>query len=136
MVGRAEGRWRGSTFWQCSERRSRWARRHSRRRLPPSARPLADDPNDANLTYWYWGEDDAPGANDWLKKQVAAYEKAHPKVKIKIVAAVLRHADLGVHDRGADQERAGHRHAVGDAADADTGLERLVRADLRLRARQ
>jgi raffinose/stachyose/melibiose transport system substrate-binding protein len=48
-------------------------------------RPLADDPNDATLTYWYWGDDDAPGASAWLKKQVAAYEKAHPKVKIKIV---------------------------------------------------
>ena len=48
-------------------------------------RPVADDPNNANLTYWYWGEDDAPGANAWLKKEVAAYEKAHPKVKIKVV---------------------------------------------------
>jgi raffinose/stachyose/melibiose transport system substrate-binding protein len=49
------------------------------------ARLAADDPNDANLTYWYWGEDDAPGANNWLKKQVARYEKLHPKVKISIV---------------------------------------------------
>jgi multiple sugar transport system substrate-binding protein len=48
-------------------------------------RPTADDPNNASLTYWYWGEDDAPGATNWLKKQVAAYEKAHPKVSIKIV---------------------------------------------------
>jgi raffinose/stachyose/melibiose transport system substrate-binding protein len=46
----------------------------------------ADDPNNASLTYWYWGEPDAPGANNWLKKQVAIYEKAHPKVKITIVA--------------------------------------------------
>src|SRR5262245_22714729 len=48
-------------------------------------RTTADDPNDANLTYWYWAESDAPGANSWLKKQVALYEKAHPKVKISIV---------------------------------------------------
>src|SRR6195952_974903 len=48
-------------------------------------RPVADDPNNANLTYWYWAEPDAPGANAWLKKEVALYEKAHPKVKIKIV---------------------------------------------------
>jgi raffinose/stachyose/melibiose transport system substrate-binding protein len=48
-------------------------------------RPVADDPNNATLTYWYWGEPDAPGANAWLKKEVAVYEKAHPKVKIKIV---------------------------------------------------
>ena len=50
-----------------------------------TARPAADDPNNASLTYWYWGEDDAPGANGWLKKEVAAYEKAHPKVKISVV---------------------------------------------------
>jgi ABC-type glycerol-3-phosphate transport system substrate-binding protein len=48
-------------------------------------RPIADDPNNANLTYWYWAEADAPGANAWLKKEVAAYEKAHPKVKINVV---------------------------------------------------
>ena len=22
-----------------------------------------------SLTYWYWAESDAPGANDWLKKR-------------------------------------------------------------------
>jgi raffinose/stachyose/melibiose transport system substrate-binding protein len=48
-------------------------------------RQIADDPNNASLTYWYWAEPDAPGANAWLKKEVTAYEKAHPKVKIKIV---------------------------------------------------
>ena len=45
----------------------------------------SEDPNNASLTYWYWGEDDAPGANAWLKKEVALYEKAHPKVKISVV---------------------------------------------------
>src|SRR5436853_7029530 len=45
----------------------------------------ADDPNNASLTYWYWAESDAPGANGWLKEEVAADEKAHPKVKITIV---------------------------------------------------
>ncbi|PWU17968.1 MAG: hypothetical protein C5B48_15305, partial [Candidatus Rokuibacteriota bacterium] len=44
-----------------------------------------DDPNNANLTYWYWAESDAPGANGWIKKEVALYEKSHPKVKISIV---------------------------------------------------
>ncbi len=46
---------------------------------------VADDPNNATLTYWYWGEDDAPGATNWIKKEAAAYQTAHPKVKIKIV---------------------------------------------------
>ena len=101
-----------------------------------TARPVSDDPNNAKLTYWYWAESDAPGANGWLKKEVALYEKAHPKVQDHDRPAVHRHADLGVHDRGPDQERAGHRDAVGDAAGADTGLERCQRADLRLCAGQ
>src|SRR5438105_7214184 len=50
-----------------------------------ASKPAGDDPNNASLTYWYWGEDDAPGATNWLKKQVARYEQAHPKVKITIV---------------------------------------------------
>jgi raffinose/stachyose/melibiose transport system substrate-binding protein len=49
------------------------------------ARLASDDPNNASLTYWYWAESDAPGANNWLKKEVALYEKAHPKVKISVV---------------------------------------------------
>src|SRR3954471_17588390 len=52
---------------------------------PKTARTTADDPNNAKLTYWYWAESDAPGANNWLKKQVALYEKGHPQVKISIV---------------------------------------------------
>src|SRR5215475_13393843 len=50
-----------------------------------TAKTAADDPNSGNLTYWYWAESDAPGANNWLKKEVALYQKAHPKVKISIV---------------------------------------------------
>ena len=50
-----------------------------------TSRTTADDPNNANLTYWYWAESDAPGADNWLKKEVALYQKAHPKVKIKVV---------------------------------------------------
>src|ERR1043166_3113201 len=50
-----------------------------------TSKQAADDPNNASLTYWYWAESDAPGADAWLKKQVALYQKAHPKVKIKVV---------------------------------------------------
>src|SRR5262245_64912411 len=50
-----------------------------------TSKKAADDPNNANLTYWYWAESDAPGANGWIKGQVALYEKAHPKVKVTIV---------------------------------------------------
>ena len=45
----------------------------------------ADDPNNANLTYWYWAETTPPAPTNWLKKEVALYEKAHPEVKIHVV---------------------------------------------------
>ena len=38
-----------------------------------------------NLTMWFWGEADAPGANKWLANAVKAYQKANPSVKIKVV---------------------------------------------------
>ncbi len=37
------------------------------------------------LTFWYWGEDDAPGANGWLASAVKAYETANPNVSITVV---------------------------------------------------
>jgi raffinose/stachyose/melibiose transport system substrate-binding protein len=50
-----------------------------------TTRSAGNDPNNANLTYWYWAESDAPGANNWLKKQIALYEQSHPKVKVNMV---------------------------------------------------
>src|SRR3954453_19876245 len=38
-----------------------------------------------NLTMWFWGNDDAPGANAALAASVKAYEAAHPNVTIKVV---------------------------------------------------
>jgi raffinose/stachyose/melibiose transport system substrate-binding protein len=38
-----------------------------------------------NLTMWFWGEADAPGANKWLANAVKAYEAKNPSVKIKVV---------------------------------------------------
>jgi raffinose/stachyose/melibiose transport system substrate-binding protein len=43
------------------------------------------DAEKANLTYWYWGESDAPGANDWMKARTAEYQKQHPGVSINLV---------------------------------------------------
>ena len=37
------------------------------------------------MTYWYWAESDAPGANKWMKTMIAKYEKLHPKVHINLV---------------------------------------------------
>src|SRR5438067_1352838 len=48
-----------------------------------SARP--DDPHSGNITYWYWAESDAPGANAFMKAAIARYEKLYPKVQIKLV---------------------------------------------------
>jgi multiple sugar transport system substrate-binding protein len=44
-----------------------------------------DNPYAGNLTYWYWAESDAPGANKWMNAMIAQYEKLHPKVHIKLV---------------------------------------------------
>ncbi len=43
------------------------------------------DPYKANLTYWYWAESDAPGANGWMRSMIKKYEKLHPGVKINLV---------------------------------------------------
>jgi raffinose/stachyose/melibiose transport system substrate-binding protein len=45
----------------------------------------AGDAEKAGLTYWYWGESDAPGANDWMKARIAEYQKQHSGVKINLV---------------------------------------------------
>ncbi|WP_419759835.1 ABC transporter substrate-binding protein [Acidisoma sp.] len=37
------------------------------------------------ITYWFWGESDIPGIDNWLTGRVAAYEKLHSDVKINIV---------------------------------------------------
>lgn len=40
---------------------------------------------EGDLTYWYWAESDAPGANKWMQAMIQRYEKLHPKVHIKLV---------------------------------------------------
>ena len=37
------------------------------------------------LTFWFWAESDAPGADKWLSNAVSAYEKANPNISIKVV---------------------------------------------------
>ena len=37
------------------------------------------------LTFWFWGEFDAPGANKWLAQAVKSYEAAHPDISINVV---------------------------------------------------
>ncbi|MHB9094008.1 MAG: ABC transporter substrate-binding protein [Eubacteriales bacterium] len=38
-----------------------------------------------NLTVWWWGEQEAPGAQKWMDETVALYQKEHPNIKIKTV---------------------------------------------------
>ena len=38
-----------------------------------------------NLTFWWWAESDAPGADAWMAETVADYEKINPNVTINIV---------------------------------------------------
>jgi raffinose/stachyose/melibiose transport system substrate-binding protein len=50
-----------------------------------SAGSSAAATGNADLTFWYWGNDDAPGANDWINATAKAYEAAHPGITIKVV---------------------------------------------------
>src|SRR5579872_7067632 len=45
----------------------------------------SDNPYNANLTYWFWGELDAPGSTHWLQTVANEWTALHPKVHIKIV---------------------------------------------------
>jgi multiple sugar transport system substrate-binding protein len=38
-----------------------------------------------DLTFWYWAESDAPGADAWMTESVEAYKKIKPNVTINIV---------------------------------------------------
>jgi multiple sugar transport system substrate-binding protein len=37
------------------------------------------------LTFWYWAESDAPGADKWMADTVEAYKKVKPNVKVTVV---------------------------------------------------
>lgn len=37
------------------------------------------------LTFWFWGEFDAPGADKWLAQAVKSYEATHPTIAITVV---------------------------------------------------
>jgi multiple sugar transport system substrate-binding protein len=50
---------------------------------PQSAPPAANAK--VNLTFWWWAESDAPGADAWMTETVAAYKQIKPNVTINIV---------------------------------------------------
>ncbi len=37
------------------------------------------------LTFWYWAESDAPGADAWMTETVEAYKKVQPNVTVNVV---------------------------------------------------
>src|SRR3989454_8435214 len=37
------------------------------------------------LTIWWWGEQEAKGAQGWMNETIRLYEKAHPNIRIKAV---------------------------------------------------
>ena len=52
----------------------------------PTARSAQQDSSaNVNLTMWWWGEQEAAGAKNWLAQTIKLYEKKHPTVSIKTV---------------------------------------------------
>ena len=76
------------------------------------------------ITYWFWGESDIPGIDNWLTGRVAAYEKLHPGVKINIVPQSSDTLIGAFRLAGSEQVRSRHGYAMGDPADAVALLER------------
>src|ERR1035437_7787068 len=56
--------------------------------VPATAAPATAAPTTAapiHLVVWWWGEQEAPGAQKWMDETVADYEKLHPNVTIETV---------------------------------------------------
>ena len=51
---------------------------------PATQAPAASNAK-IDLSFWYWAESDAPGADAWMAETVSAYEKLHPNVTINVV---------------------------------------------------
>jgi raffinose/stachyose/melibiose transport system substrate-binding protein len=52
-----------------------------------TAQPAATTaPNEkVDLTFWYWAESDAPGADAWMAESVEAYKQVKPNVTVNVV---------------------------------------------------
>src|SRR6266498_5071862 len=49
------------------------------------AQPAATNNHKVDLTFWYWAESDAPGADAWMTETVEAYKKVQPNVTVNVV---------------------------------------------------
>jgi raffinose/stachyose/melibiose transport system substrate-binding protein len=52
---------------------------------PKGATPTAAANAPVDLTFWYWAESDAPGADAWMQESVAAYKQIKPNVTVNVV---------------------------------------------------
>ncbi|MGE5463545.1 MAG: hypothetical protein ACM3PS_09325, partial [Syntrophothermus sp.] len=54
---------------------------------PKAATPAAGGSSNekVDLTFWYWAESDAPGADAWMAETVDAYKKVKPNVTVNVV---------------------------------------------------
>jgi len=52
---------------------------------PTTAKPAVSE-GKVDLTFWYWAESDAPGADKWMADTVQAYKAVKPNVNITVVA--------------------------------------------------
>ena len=54
---------------------------------PKAATPAAGGSSNepVELTFWYWAESDAPGADAWMTETVEAYKKVKPNVTVNVV---------------------------------------------------
>ena len=47
--------------------------------------PTAETTEPIKLVMWWWGEQEAPGAEKWMNETISLYEKEHPNIKIESV---------------------------------------------------
>ena len=50
--------------------------------VPEAAKPAAEP---VKLVVWWWGEQEAPGAEKWLNDTIAKYKEANPNVTFETV---------------------------------------------------
>lgn len=51
----------------------------------PTEPAASDDPYTGDLTFWFWGEPDVPGINDWVQGAIDKYESLHEGINIELV---------------------------------------------------
>ena len=92
-----------------------------------AARPPKPAAEPVKLVVWWWGEQEAPGAQKWLDETIAKYTGSQPQRHLRGRAAIHRHPDPGVPVGRGGQARPRHPVLLGRRVDPGERLER--RAD-------